>query len=438
MPDPVILDPLITLSSLLVGLFAVATFQLSFNGGAGATVTYTISDGTTTVTGQTTIGANGHATTSVDLSSLHDGTLTVNATETDAFGNTETYAQVTLTKDTVPPAVPTVTLAGGWTTSSATPAFAIANLEPFATFQFYVDGLPYTLGQTIANGSHTVSATQKDAAGNVSPLSSAQSFVVAAVGALSAAFTLNGGGALTSSHAVAIAVTASSPAGIANVQIKVGATVVYNGSLAGATTVTLAGADGAYTVTVTVTDGVGNMSTSSKSVTLDTTGPVVTAALSAPNNTTYYDVGAAITVTWSATDANGLGTSSATVEGQMISASGGHIDVDSLLAGTHTVTITQRDAAGNVSTKALTFTIRATPTGILAAINDIAARGFMTAAEKTTLVNAINAVISAPGNSGKNKMKTVISDIQSATSAQLTTAFQTLLLSWANDAYSRM
>ena len=57
--------------------------------------------------------------------------------------------------------------------------------------------------------------------------------------------------------------------------------------------------------------------------------------------------------------------------------------------------ITATDRLGNSSTLTLTFSIHPTAKGILAAINDGAARGFMTAAEKTTLVNAINTVIGA-------------------------------------------
>ncbi len=89
-------------------------------------------------------------------------------------------------------------------------------------------------------------------------------------------------------------------------------------------------------------------------------------------------------------------------EGQTISASGGTINVNALLVGLHTVTITQFDAAGNMSTKALTFTIRATPSGILAAINAAPASA-MTSAEKSTLVSAITAIINAPGNSGQDE-----------------------------------
>jgi hypothetical protein len=66
-----------------------------------------------------------------------------------------------------------------------------------------------------------------------------------------------------------------------------------------------------------------------------------------------------------------------------------------LTAGTHTVSVTAYDAAGNARIVSLTFTIRPTLGGIMAAINDGASRVYMTAAEKTTLVNALNAVISA-------------------------------------------
>jgi hypothetical protein len=202
--------------------------------------------------------------------------------------------------------------------------------------------------------------------------------------------------------------------------------------------VTLSGVDGLYTVTVIVTDSAANTTTVSSSITLDTTGPAVSASISPPNNGMYYDVGARITVTWTSTDPNGTGTSSASIESQTISSSGGTIDVDSLLAGSHTLTVTGFDAAGNSRSVTITVTIRATAAGILNAINDGATRGFMTAAEKATLVSSINNVIGAGGNSGSAKMRQFISQLQSATTAQLSADYKTLLLNWANDALSRM
>jgi hypothetical protein len=61
----------------------------------------------------------------------------------------------------------------------------------------------------------------------------------------------------------------------------------------------------------------------------------------------------------------------------------------------------------------------------------------MTAAEKTTLVNAINNVIGSSGGSVPPKLRGFISQVQSATAAQLNPVFQALLLSWANDLLSR-
>jgi hypothetical protein len=64
-----------------------------------------------------------------------------------------------------------------------------------------------------------------------------------------------------------------------------------------------------------------------------------------------------------------------TVDGQTISSSGGKIDVDVLSAGTHTVTITSTDKAGNVTIKSVSFTFHATIQGLINAINDGASRG---------------------------------------------------------------
>jgi cytochrome c len=177
-----------------------------------------------------------------------------------------------------------------------------------------------------------------------------------------------------------------------------------------------------------------------RTITLDTTGPTVSASLGAPTNGIYYDVGARLALTWSASDAtSGVVSLGAKVETQTISSSSSAaIDLDSLTAGAHTVTVTATDAAGNVTAISLVFTIRPTAKSILAAINDGFARGWMTAAEKTTLVNAINNVIGANGGSGNAKLRGFISQVQSATAVQLVPAFQTLLLKWANDLLPRI
>jgi len=187
-----------------------------------------------------------------------------------------------------------------------------------------------------------------------------------------------------------------------------------------------------------VTDQAGNAIGLTRTITLDTTGPTVSASLGAPTNGTAYDVGARLALTWTASDAtSGVISSGAKADTQTISSSGVGIDIDSLTAGVHTVTVTATDAAGNITAISLVYTIKPTAKGILAAINDGAARGWMTAAEKSTLVSAINNVIGASGGSVPPKLRGFISQVQSATVAQLVTAFQTLLLNWANDLLSR-
>ena len=110
-----------------------------------------------------------------------------------------------------------------------------------------------------------------------------------------------------------------------------------------------------------------------------------------------------------------------------------------LTAGTHTVTITARDVAGNVTTRTVTFTIHATPQGIINAINDAAARGWINASFQSSLVASMQQVMKGGGNSGKAQLSQFIKSVQSPPrGATITPAFSTLLLSWANDLYARM
>ena len=194
--------------------------------------------------------------------------------------------------------------------------------------------------------------------------------------------------------------------------------------------------DGLYTISIEVWDMFGNPLISTQPVLLDRAGPKITASLpTAPAG--GYDVGAPITITSSATD-SGIGVATTTIKLDGVTTiTSGSIDIDTLAAGSHTLVITSTDRLGNSSSLTLTFTIHPTAKGILAAINDGAARGFMTAAEKTTLVNAINSVIGAAGGSVTPKLKSFISTVTSATTAQLTAAFKALLLSWANDLLAR-
>lgn len=77
--------------------------------GYAYTITITSSGGGTPVTGSGTIGADPEQVTGLDLTGLADGTLTVSVTLTDGFGNAGSAVTSTVTKDTVAPAILSVT-----------------------------------------------------------------------------------------------------------------------------------------------------------------------------------------------------------------------------------------------------------------------------------------------------------------------------------------
>jgi hypothetical protein len=203
---------------------------------------------------------------------------------------------------------------------------------------------------------------------------------------------------------------------------------------------TLPAPDGTYNVVVQVADKAGNYALTTRQVVLDRTAATIAAALAAPTNGTSYDIGSRIALTWNVTDANGVATISASIEGQTISASGGGIDVDVMTSGSHTVTITARDNAGNVATKTITFTIHATAQGIRNAIVDGQARGWVTAAFASTLLGQIDQVLKAGTvSNAKAKLQQFISTVQYPGKVNpMTTAFQSLLLNWANDLLGRL
>jgi hypothetical protein len=429
-------------------------------GAIGALVSYTLSSGGKSVSGAGVIGSGGKLSILVDVSSLPDGTVTATATLT-LSGLTSAPGSTTSVKDTVIPgsvglALPGyVGLAGIKTTAlvlSGSAGYfvmyeldgpggsiidagyfdATGKLVVFPDFTGYSDGV------------YQVSATQMDVAGNLSAVGLSTPTETLDTKPPTGSFTPSA--TLTNNTAITLALSYADNAGGSGLsQMRVsydgGTTWTAWQAYASSFNATLPSPDATYNVVVQVADKSGNFVTVTKQVVLDRTPPALTPALSAPNNGTFYDVGTAITLTWTVTDLNGVKTTSASVEGQTISASGGKIDVDVLLSGPHTVTITSTDNAGNVATKTITFTIHATPQGLINAVNDGQSRGWVTASYATTLVTQLQQVIKAiaPNTSNeKAKLQQFITYVQYPPKNALTTAFQTLLLNWANDLYNRL
>ena len=163
----------------------VWNFLISLSGDSGDSVTYAVSDGTTTLTGSRNgIPGSGKWSFAPAVNSLKDGPLTVTVTETETSGNQSIYT-TTITKDTVAPVTPTVTLnplddsgtsSTDYVTNVTAPRISVA-AEAGATIALYVNGALYT-GQTLSPGNYTVTATATDAAGNTSATGTAPKTLV--------------------------------------------------------------------------------------------------------------------------------------------------------------------------------------------------------------------------------------------------------------------
>ena len=430
---------------------------LVITGAIGALARYTISNGATSVSGSGTIGADGKVDFAVDVSSLADGTLTVTATLT-LSGLTSAAGTTTTLKDTALPASVGLALPGyvGLASRAAAAVTLIGDPGNYIIYELdgpggsiirdgYLDSVTGKLTVTVdltfyADGEYSVTANQYSRAGNASPVQLSTPTVtldsVAPTGTVTAT-------TLTNSQTVALGLSfADDRSGVYLFQVSADGGITWSAwqAYAATATATMPSPDGAYTILVRVSDKSGNTSVVGRTIILDRTGPSISAALATPNNGTAYDVGTPITLTWAATDPNGVRISSASIEGQTISSSGGTINVDLLTSGTHTVTISATDIAGNVTTRSITFTVRATPQGILNSII-AAGTGSISASFKATLITQMQQVIKGLQFStanGSAKMRQFISQVQNATAAQLSAAYKLLLLNWCYDALSRM
>jgi MYXO-CTERM domain-containing protein len=338
---------------------------------AGSTVTVIV-DGL--VVGTTTANAGG-AWTFTPAVPLADGPHTVRATSTDAAGNTSPSSNTnTFIVDTTAPAAPVVvTPADGSTTNDNTPAYS-GTAEPNSTVNVIVDGIPVgtttadaagnwtlTPAAPLIDGPHTVRATATDAAGNTSPNSNTNTFIVDTTAPAAPVVQTPADGSAISDNTPAYSGTAEAGSTV---------TVIVDGLVVGTTTANAGGAwtftpavplaDGPHTVRATSTDAAGNTSPSSNTntFTVDTTAPaapvVVTPANgSVTNDTTpaYSGTAEANTTVTVIVDGAPVGTTTADGAGNWT-----FTPAAPLADGPHTVRATATDAAGNTSPSSNTNT----------------------------------------------------------------------------------
>src|SRR5258706_462243 len=374
---------------------------------AGSTVTLYDTDGTTVLgpgTADTTTGAF-----SLTTSTLSNGTHSITAKATDGTGNTSAAsAAYAVTVDTAAPAAPTG-LSLDNTTDSGTLGDGITNFvqvkidgtaEAGSAVTLYDTNGTTVLGPGIANapkvpfstatpalssGTHGTTAKATDAAGNTGAASAAYAVTVDTTApAMPTGLTLDPttdsgtlGDGITNFPQVKIGGTAE--AGSTVTLYDTNGTTVLGSGTANATTgafsiATSALSDGTHNIAAKATDAAGNTSTASTpySVVVDTTAPGAPTGLSLDATTDSGTQGDGITnftqvkidgtaepgsrVTLydtNGTTALGSGTADATTGVFGITTS-------VLANGTHSITATATDAAGNTGPASTAYAVTET------------------------------------------------------------------------------
>ncbi|WP_050791952.1 Ig-like domain-containing protein [Stigmatella aurantiaca] len=338
---------------------------------AGVTVTVIV-DGVPI--GTTPASASG-AWSFTPTAPLLDGSHSVKATATDAVGNTspESNTNIFIVDTTAPAAPVVITPANGATLTDNTPTYS-GTAEAGATVTVIVDGIPvgsatantsgtwsFTPTVPLADGSHTVKATSADAAGNASPESNTNTFIIDTTAPAAPVVTAPANGAVLTDTTPTYSGTAEAGATVNVIVdgVPVGTTTA-NASGAWSFTPTVPLADGPHTVKATATDAVGNTGPESNTNTfiVDTTAPAAPVVVTPADGSTISDntptysgtaeAGATVTVI---VDGNPIGTTTASASGAW-----SFTPTVGLSADTHQVKATATDAAGHISPESNTNT----------------------------------------------------------------------------------
>lgn len=316
-------------NATVVAAASVSAFTLSGACETGITVNLT---GALTSTASCSAGA---WSTTLNLTSLSDGTLSITATQTDVAGNA-TSAIRTFIKDTTAPAitltsVPSSAQKGG---SSVAIGFSVteANIttsQSFAVSYSTDNGSSWTAAGSVASTtgpltsaafSYTltfpsvdtsqfkVKVTGSDQAGNASTAAISSAFTVDSTVPSITAFQMAGGLTNVGLPTVAFTVSASdSLSGVAFMRLSETATYSNDSWQTFATTgnFVLSQVNGAKIVYIWVKDQAGNISSSSNySITLSATPPAV--VVTSPTLTDSFSTGQTVSIGWTCSSSAGL------------------------------------------------------------------------------------------------------------------------------------
>jgi hypothetical protein len=421
-------------------------YQVVVSGEPGATIGYVITDSAGNTISNAkggTIPASGKWNANMNLAKFVNGAVTLTVTETDPAGN-PTVSTTNLMKMVQTVATPTVSLntasdsgssSSDYITNVNAPQFTAKSTTAGATTAVYVNGVLYA-GQKLADGKYTVTAVASDQYGNVSATGTAlKTLVIVTVPptgswAISGAVVV-GGVPSTSSKTPTLSLSFSDLGGIYQMSTSTNNGLTWSAAVAYAatTTISLSAGDGSYTVIVKLTDAAGNVGTYTQTVRLDTTGPTISASLSAPQATIGYDGSADITISSGATDVSGVSSVTVKLDGTT-TVTGGVIDIDTLMAGTHTLVVTAVDGLGNTSSVTLTFQIHPSLAGIKNAVAEGTKSGLITTTEQAKLLSILGSTAT------KTSLTNFINEVKAASKA-IASREASILTSWAQDLYAR-
>ena len=371
-----------------------------------ASVDVTVYEGSVvggTVAASEVVSVSGSTWSFTPGKALNPGTYTAQATQEDKAGNVGKSASVTFTVVTTGPAV-TINPFAAFTKSTTPTLTGAAGVlpedDPSVDVTIYEgssaggkvaasetvtpsgSSWSFTPGKALAEGTYTAQATQEDKAGNLGKSAAVTFTVVTKAPAVTinsvAAFTKNTTPTLTGNAGVR-------PADDTSVDVTVYEGSVVGGTVAASGVVSVSGstwsftpgkalAQGTYTAQATQEDKAGNVGKSTTvTFTVKTTPPAVTInAVPTPTKDT--------TPTFSGAGGEASGDQpSVTVkiykgipeEGVILQSSGVPVSAglwsytaSTLSEGSYTVQVSQSDAAGNVRTLSVAFTVLTTPPAV--------------------------------------------------------------------------
>ncbi len=309
------------------------------------TYDYDISDGVTHVTGSGSITGGIPVNLSLDLSGLDDGTITADASVTDRAGNRGSAPQDTATKDTVAPTVTIDQALGQADPTNTSPInFTVVFSEPVSDFA--------TGDVTLSSGTDTV--TGSGTTYNVAVSGMSEGVLTASIAAgvaHDAAGNPNTASTSTDNEVTyditppVVTITAPADGGYYQTDTLPSLAYTVTDNLDPSPRVRVLGwstDEGVHRVNVIALDAAGNVGWASVTYTVDNTPPVVT--ITAPADGGYYQTATLPALAYTVTD-NLDPAPSVVVSGW------------STAEGVHTVTVTATDAAGNVGSASVTYTV---------------------------------------------------------------------------------